>query len=526
MAVGCVVPADDDRLHAGKRHWVGIVDAAHDAIAGKVDERKMAHTANVLERFEQDLAPHIEAIVGPLLDHPDVPDALKSLLSEIVTPHNFTTALLVGVAVGSIVAPALGAATAPAVQALANTVWHGAATTPGNPGVIHISPLEAATGVLKGVLEQAAAATIAAYSGTSSEEFDHLVKIAGNAPGIAELLLLKRRGKITDEHYEAWLQYSNLNPAFYGDIDNLIYAPPGTGAVLSGRVKNHLSPEDALRLYKESGNDPANFEWEVATTGRPLGLEQMLHLLNRQVMSLDDVRQGILQSDVNPAYTEWALELQHYYPPPRSVVPMLRDGAINETQARTLLSYYGAPDWIVTAFIAEAHHTSSSGVKEISQSVVTRMYVARLINRDTALQRLETLKYPAEDANLLLDYADQARHEQYLNAVIRKVGTLYVAWKIAKVDASTALADAGVPSAAQTDLLTLWEIERTANVHVPTPTAIMHAYRIGVGDAADTRRRLAEAGIQPEDMFITIVAAYPPGKTADAVAAVDDILTH
>ena len=46
--------------------------------------------------------------------------------------------------------------------------------------------------------------------------------------------------------------------------------------MLTGALKHHLKGPDPMRLYKEAGGNPDNYDWQLASLGRPLGLEQML----------------------------------------------------------------------------------------------------------------------------------------------------------------------------------------------------------------------------------------------------------
>lgn len=513
------MPDDDDRpglFGRGKDAWVGIVEAGHEAIAGKINDHKAAHVAGLGEQIEADLGPMVAHAIGEIANHPDTPDTLRPLLAELTKPQNFTTALLVGVAVGSIVSPVIGAATAPAVQALANTAWHGAATTPGNPGVIHMSALEAATAVLKGVLTEPQGRTLAAYNGMSGTDFDTLVQVAGQSIGIAEALLLWRRGQIDDAHLTEIIRYSNVNPKFYADIPKLQYLPPTVGEVITGWLKGHLTEAEARPMLAHTGMDPANAQWLHDSAGRPPGIEQMLHLWNRGHATEADVDAAVRQSDINDHYLPFVKFTRFWYPPPRSIMAMLRDGAIDDTRARQLFTDAGVPPDVQADMLAEAHHTKSGALKDLTQAQVVRMYVARFIDRAEAVTRLQTLRYTPADVTLLLDFADDARHEQQLNAAIRKVGTLYVAHKLARTDAAAALNTAGLAVAAQHDLLALWDIERDANVAVPSIAGVVGAYRRGLITGAGARTRLTELGVQGDDMAIFVGDGFPPTAPADA----------
>src|SRR5262249_34417365 len=158
-------------------------------IAPRLAAAKHDHVVGILERFEQDLAPMVAPMAESLRDNDALPDHVRDLFGLLAQPEHFGESILIGIALGSILSPVIQPALEPEVQGLANIVW------PKNPSK-PITPPEAAAAVLKGVLTEAEAQPLARLSGVNSENFHTLVEIAGNAPGIAEGLLLLRRGQI------------------------------------------------------------------------------------------------------------------------------------------------------------------------------------------------------------------------------------------------------------------------------------------------------------------------------------------
>lgn len=501
--VGTPDPEDVPPGLAG--HLQRALTGAHDALTGKINDARRAHVAGILDQFEADLAPLLAEQVQQVLDNPGTPEHLKALLTQVGAPEHFSSSLLIGVAVGAIIGPVLGSAVEPYVQNISNAAWH---VNPSRP----LSPDLLAASVLKTVLPESVAADHALESGISNANFNTMVLTAGNSVGLAELLLLWRRGQITEAELDAGLAYSNLNPRFYDDAKALKYAPPGTGEVIAGALKGHLSDADAQARLGVAGVDPANYAWLKATAGRPPGVQQMLELWNRGVITEADVDQGIAQSDVNDTYLPWVKELRHYFPPPRSVVPMLRAGAITEAQARQLLGYYGVGEPWQSAFITEASTGTASKAKELTQAQILQVYEARLITRAEADARLTALKLPAGDVTLLLDLADEKRTIALQNAGARAVGTKYVAHKMTKPAASTALASLGVPATAQADLFTVWDVERGINFHALTPAMIVGAFRRGQITAHDTQTRLLQGGVATDDLAIVVADGFAPTK--------------
>jgi len=488
------------------------IEQAYHRVKGDHAQARTAHVAGLLEQVERDLVPFVAPFLTDLLESGELPAPVHELLAAVAAPEHFTQALLLGVAVAGILQPLLSAITAPAVQALTNVSWHGAATTPGNPGTIHISPSEAAIAVLKGVFDQPHGATLAAYSGTSADDFDHLVRIAGQSLGYQEALLLQRRGQLVNVTLDDVLRYSNVNPEFYASALNLLYESPGIGSVLAARVKSHLDDTQALKLYTEAGGNPDNYLWERDTAGRPPGAEQMLSLWNRGDATEADVDAAIAQSDIAPHFAPFVKQLRVYIPPPRSIVPMLRSGAITEAYAQTLFAENGVRPADAAAFVTEAHTTKATATKAIGQAQIIRAYEAQLLTASAATAKLTALKYPADEIALMLELADDRRELALQEATIRMIGARYVAHHIAQPEAASLLGQVQIPALAQAQLFKLWDIERAANVHTVTVAQVVGAYRRGEIDASETRTRLLALGVQVADLGIVVADGFAPTK--------------
>jgi hypothetical protein len=510
--------ADDEVTPSGLAgHLQTALVGAHAKVADKINEHKRAHVASVLDQFEADLAPLIAAHVQTVLDNPGTPDHLKDLLRETGAPEHFSGSLLIGVAVGAIIGPVLGSALEPITQNIANEAWNLHPSRPLSPDV-----LTAAT--LKGVLTEDAAANGARQSGISPDRFHTMFEASGNAIGFDQALLLERRGQLVGETLESTLQYSNVNPRFYAAALNLIYDSPGVGAVIAARVKNRLSEAEALRLYKEAGGNPANFDWETKTGGRPLGIETMADLVNRGQATDADLAQAASQSDLALDFQKFVPFLKEYWPPVRSIIPMLRAGAADEATVRRYWDAAGVPTVLQDIYVKEAAHTTTNGVKELSQAQVVAEYEAKTIDAPTATAQIVTLGYSAADAGKLIALADAKKEQARRDAVVRMIGTRYVAHKITVQEAATLMGEVPVDAARQAELVKLWDIERQASIHFPTAAQIVGAYRRALITPAQCKNRLLAAGVATADLPIVVGDGWPPTKPAAAAAAVNAVV--
>lgn len=499
-------------------HWLGLIDRAHDMLAGRIDSRKKQHLEDVLHQLEDDLRPVVGPVIERILANPELSDELRCLLSEAADPAHQFGSLVVGFAIGATVGPVLGAALEPEIEGIRQGVWHQNPTR-------RISADVAAAAVLKGVLSPGSGASAAQYQGYDSSDFGIMVEASGQSIGIAEALLLYRRGQINLGHLQDIVRYSNVNPKFYDDVPKLQYGPPPAGEVVAGLLKGHLSQGEAATRLGHAGIDPENLEWMRATAGRPPSPMEMVRLWHRGEATEADVEAAVRQSDINDDFLEFVKLAGRWYPPPRSIMAMLRDGSIDDSRGRELFRFAGVPDDIADDMIGEAHHSKGAAVKQLTTAQLVGMYSHRLISRPEANTKLTALRYTPADIALLLDYADDVRNERLLNATITKVGTKYVAHRINLTDAQHLLTTAGVSTAAQHDLFALWDIQRTANVVVPSASAVVGAYRRQDISALECRNRLTALGVQADDIDIFVADGWPPTKPADARAAVQRVQT-
>lgn len=502
-----------------RAHWSSVAEGIHETIAGAINGRKTDHLATILDRFEAELSPVLATFYAEHAGNAQLPDEVRALLGKITDPEHFTESLLIGVAVGATIYPILGSLIAPTTQDIGNEVWSHNPTVP-------LTPAELATGWIKGVITDEQGITEAAKSGINPSRFADLTEIAGQSIGLAEALLLFRRGQIDAARLREVEQYSNLNPKFYDLIPMLQYAPPGEGAVITGALKQHLSEDDARKKLGEAGTDPANYDWLLASAGRPPGVEMTVQLWNHGLATEADVDRVIAQSDVNPAFADLVKLTRLYFVPPRSVVPMLRAGAITDAEADQKLAEHGVQPADRAAFIAEAHHSSASAqtIKEATASQIQRAYEEELITQADARTRLAALRYSSTAIDLLIELADNTRIDRERNLAVSAMRSKYVAHGIDRPTVQANLATIGLPPAAVTQLLTLWALERDANVHKLTPAGIMKAYRMELVTPADVKARFTALGIPDADFVVHIADAFPLKELEEASAAIVSIL--
>lgn len=499
---------------AARDHWVSIATEAAARLRPHNKVAALDHLTQAAEAIEQDLGPRLGPLVAHWINDPNVPQVFKDIIGPLIEPTHLGDSILIGIALGAAISPVLQAGLQPAVRILANKAWTALPTLPLSPDLL-------AAAVLKGVLTESQAASQAIESGISGSAFVNMVETAGQAIGLAEALLLWRRGQITDAHLTEIIQYSNLNPKFYDDVRLLKFTPPSVGAALEGRVKSHLTDAQAQAILEHNGVDPINYGWMRDSTGNAPGIEQVLHLRNRGEATDQDVADTIAQSNLNPRFAPLVEKLGEYWPPVRTVVALARQGAIDDTRAAELLKAQGVRPADITAYIAGAHHTRAAAIKQLSAAQAVRAYEEQLMPKADALARLAALGYPAADAQLYIDLADNARIEGFKRSAVSRVRGRYVAYKIDSAHAQADLARLGLVPAAVQSYMTVWDEDRAANVGILTMSQIQGAYHRGIIDLPHFIARAQAYGHSGVDIKILAAEAWPPTRVPAEVKALD-----
>jgi hypothetical protein len=412
-------------------------------------------------------------------------------------------------AVQGIISQFVMAAVAPEVQTISNEAW------PKRP-VVPLTAQEAAVAVLKGKLPLDDGIRTAALSGVDIGPFGTMVAINGEPPALQELLLLYRRGQITEDRLATGVRESRVRDEWLPEILDLRYAPPSPAEVISGLVEGHLSADEALKLYQEAGLHPDNFQWMFETAGRPPGVVQMLTLLNRHQVTEDQVVAAIRESDVKNKYIDALLNLRWRIPPQRTIVSMIKNGVITDEKATEWLMDLGYHPEDVALFVKEGHATKLAAEKDLALGTVKALYADRLLNRGEAETAVRGLGYDAHETGLILDLVDLQRTARFRNAAVSRIHTLYVGHHLTRPEASADLDGLLVDPGERDALLGIWDLERQANVHHLTLAQIQGAAKRGKLHRPEFDQRVEAIGYLPADTDILWDEAFAPSKFPEA----------
>lgn len=413
-----------------------------------------------------------------------------------------TVILWIGGMIGAVLSGAAAYATS-IVRAIANQVndeYPNAA----------LSPEQCAVGVVKNTRPGADWRGEARLSGVDEERFDAMVGLTGNPPGPETVLDMLNRGIVDESTAEQGLRESYLRPEWVPIMMRLRYGILSGLEVVRAAVQGHLSDGDARARWAASGRDPADYDVAFQTAGRPPGIEQMLHLMHRQLVTAADVEQAIRESDIKDKYIPAVMRLGDYLPPPRTITTLLSHGAIDTGRAHELFMKAGLDEQLATEYVNSALHAKSASHKELAVGQVKSLYSDGVITRAQALGYLAQIGYDAQAGGLVLDLADAAAEQKLRQAAVNRVRALFVAGKINAAQVHADLARAGLDAAAADRLLTYWGIEQSAPFKTLTLGQINAAFKKGLIDRGDFLARARGLGYDLADANLLADIDVPP----------------
>lgn len=398
----------------------------------------------------------------------------------------------------------VNAVLAPALTNVRTAVW------PQDPAV-PLSPADAADAVLKGWLDPAAGAGEAAKSGVGSDAFDVLTKVTGEPPGIQELLFAFRRGLIDQERLVHGIRQSRLRNEWIDVIEALRISPIPASDAVDAAVENQIDRSEAEKIAYENGYDAHSFDILYHTRGRPPGPQELIDMVRRGFIAQDgkgqdvlSLEQGISESAIKDKWIPVYRHLLQYHPPPRAITALERHGAITPDQAKAMYQEAGLSPELAAIYSADASHLKTRADKLLAKSTVIELYTARVVPKDQAQAMLVALGYSAEESAFLFDLADLQRALKALGSAISRIGQYYIAVKIDKTTAVNALNALQVSAAQQDELIQIWELERMANVRIPTAAEIASAFHYKIIPQDEAQAELQRLGYSQYDAWLLL----------------------
>jgi hypothetical protein len=229
-----------------------------------------------------------------------------------------TTSEAVGFALGG----AMRRPVDPPLQELTNNTWRafvGAGVT------LPLEPGDAAEIAAEDVESRPWAKDQAAQQGIGGEQMDALIGAVLNAPAVATLLELRRRGVITDAQLEHGYRKSRLAPV--SALLEVLLAP---AELANARQQGYI---DQARQHREAdlqGIDAERAEIQFQMVGLPPGVAEALAMLRRGIIDEARFAQIVREGHTKTKYTGELLALRHVVLSPTTYATLHLKGWIDE----------------------------------------------------------------------------------------------------------------------------------------------------------------------------------------------------
>lgn len=384
------------------------------------------------------------------------------------------------------------AAARPELQQLQNDAYKGLQTVP-------LSPADAIEVAVKGAAQREAMRDEAALSGLAGSRFDLMYEATGNPPGPGELLEMLRRGIIEDADFDRGILQGLTRNDWIEQLRALRSQPLTLADIVEATVQGHAQKEDLHRIAGFFGVAPGDADVLYETAGTPLSRTEMEELVNRGEATVDELAQAIRESRTKDKYIPKALLLRRRIPPERSIVMLVAHGALSQADGVAKLTQLGFNADDATVLVQEGLNRKHAKSRDLSLSIVQRLYQAQVIPRDQAAHLIAVLGYTDGEAGWLLDLEDLQRAEKYETAAIGRVHSLYVGHHIEGEAASSALDGLHLAATQRDQLIHLWDLERAANVKTLTLAELTRMAKKNIIDAPTYVARVQKLGYTEAD---------------------------
>lgn len=453
----------------------------------------------IKDEWLEGLEDHATEVISPLIDQvlqsADPESAVAGLLEHAARPTAQFGSTIQQFFVYGVMFGLANTALAPFTQDLANVIWKANPTRPLSPADL-ATALTQAVGFAdsQGVEIPDWAAEEASFSGVNLERFKTIVGAAGMAPDATDLFEMFRRGIITTEQLQNGFLEGPTKNKWIPSLTKLQYVPLTISDMVRAAVQAQLPYADAEDLAHKLGLEPqgwieGNPDWfKIAfdISGRPPGPVEMAHAANRGIIPWEGTgdseltfQQAIAESDIKTKWTPILKAISVYWPPPGETEGLYVSGGITLEQAKTFWKGSGLPQALTDAFSHKSTVQEIETEKALAKGNVLTLLYDGIISQQVALELLDTLGYSGKTATYMVEITNFRREIRAIDMAARKVGQLFLNFKITTTDALKTLQGLGIPDDQAHSLMGIWEVERTPQVRIPSIGQIGKAVKYG-----------------------------------------------
>lgn len=428
-------------------------------------------------------------------------------LSEIFGENGVGTQLFLW----GVVSQVIGALLTPEIEGLTQLSYAIDANTPLDAGDI-------ADMVVRGFMTEDKAAGEAKLTGVDADRLKLLIANAGQSPTPAVIAEGVRRGILSWDTGKSGMpsgndgiKQGNVKDEWIPLFKQLTTQIPSVAEVMDAWLEGQIEEPEARKRYIEAGGDPTWFQTSFNANGSAPTPTELGVMLNRKIIPSEGTgpksvsyHQGFLEGPWRNKWETPMRKLAEYLPPPRTVTAMLKNGSLTKQQALDLLIKQGLTTELATAYVNDAEHSQSQAGRDLTLAQIISLYEAQILAASDALTMLESLGYPATNAQYLLSLADLRVVIAQVNAAVSRIRSLYTGHKISKASAVASLNQLQLPADQVTKVVQAWDIEQAANISQLTASQIAQAVKYKVIPDAEALQALESLGYSPRDAWILL----------------------
>jgi hypothetical protein len=375
-----------------------------------------------------------------------------------------------------------------------------------------LDPAQLANMVVQGVLPADDARTLAQEVGVSADNFDRLVRLAGNPPGAHEMLDLWNRGEIDESDVDRGLRQSRLKPEWVDAVKKLREHIPTVSDAIRFAVKDVFDPKavqtfglddefpnEVMPLALHQGIDREQMRWQWMAHWRNVAPTQLFRMRHRDVISDAELDLGLKTADYAPWWRDKLKAITYLTPGRIDTRRMLAAGIITRDQAITNYLHLGYKRADAEQLVRLAAEGAGTTGKDLTLTQLTSEYERGMIDAAEFRTEVENLGYDATEADTLAALAERKRVDRAREQAISTIRTAYVGHRLREPEARAALAERGVPAAAVDAVFVEWNGARAANVKVLTPAQLKALYKSSQISDAEATAELTFRGYSDAD---------------------------
>lgn len=374
-----------------------------------------------------------------------------------------------------------------------------------------LQPADAALGTLRNTISEGRARDIYEAAGLTKGDFQVLVDNTGEPPPLEELLMLWRRGKIDTDRLNRGIRQSRVRDEWVDIVHELKIQPPTQDEALAALLEGQIPRDEAHRRFVEAGGDPTWFQAAFDSRGSAPSPVEAGEMANRGIIPWNGKGPGATSFEQafleGPWRNKWSgpmRRLAEYYPPPRSIPPLIRTNSISKKEAVKLLREQGLRPDLAEAYVRSATAEKIATPIRLASSSIGDLYRDQAIDREQAVKMWGDLGYDKHEAHFLALLSDLQRVQRYTETAISTVHSRYTAHIISRQEAVADLNELKVPHGQRDSLLSMWDLERRAKAKVLTEAQVVKAHKKELISEHSALARLEKMGYPREDAEILL----------------------